>query len=66
MRPGVVAFMLIFATDTANLLTFISHLTVSVHLGLSSWNGTSGAAKSKIRILVPFCCLDFTQSFQHH
>jgi hypothetical protein len=37
MRPGVAASMLISATDTANSLTCISHLIVSVHLGLSSW-----------------------------
>src|SRR5215471_5326697 len=40
MWPGVVAFMLISATDTASSITYISHLTVSGHLGLSSWKGT--------------------------
>jgi len=41
MQPVVAASMLIFATGTANLLTYVSHSTVSVHLGLSSWIYTS-------------------------
>src|SRR5689334_6870205 len=41
MQPVVAASMLIFATATANLRTYVSHSTVSVHLGLSSWIYTS-------------------------
>jgi hypothetical protein len=39
VRPRVAA--LISATGTANSLTYIPHLTASVHLSLSSWNDTS-------------------------
>ena len=37
MRPGIAASALISATDTATSPTYISQLTVSAQLGLSSW-----------------------------
>src|SRR5215469_14860970 len=41
MRPGVAAFMLISAIDTANSPTCSSRSTAFAQLGLSSWNSTS-------------------------
>jgi hypothetical protein len=37
MRPGMAASTLFAATDTATSPTYISQLTVTAQLGLSSW-----------------------------